>query len=190
MARMGSGGYRADNRRIKGGGRCTESSVNIGQESCPMRLIMGQSHSDSIYSMDVSCTMKRMAPSHGFVCWLVAFGHFLSCVLKSSEGSAPCPLSLAKCLLVSAPPRPLFSERGGSAPFGGIEYLIPKFKTYLNAWALPWRHGKVIAAARLAGAGLAALTLMPSLDATMPWLKSAFAITLMPFAVSDLMILQ
>ncbi len=169
---------------------CPGSNVNTEQESCSRRLIMGQSHSDTEYSRDVFKAMKRMAPSHGFVCRLVAFGQFLSCVLKSSEGSAPCPLSRSKCLLVSAPPRPLFSKRGGSAPFGGIEYLIPKFKTYLNAWALTWRHGRVIAASSMLKRKLAALTLMPSLDATVPSLKDPFAITLMPFAVGDLMILQ
>jgi len=143
-----------------------------------------------MYYRNVFKAMKRMAPSHGFVCRLVAFGQFLSCVLKSSEGSAPCPLSLAKCLLVSAPPRPLFSKRGGSAPFGGFEYLISKFKTYLNAWKLTGRPGRVLLAARPGRAGLAAASLMPSLDATVPWLKNPFAITLMPFAVGDLMVVQ
>jgi len=151
---------------------------------------MGQSHSDTEYSRDVFKAMKRMARSHGFVCGLVAFGQFLSCVLKSSKGSPPCPLSRAKCLLVSAPPRPLFSKRGGSAPFGGFEYLTSKFKTYLKAWKLTGRPGEVRAASILRNGRIEALTLMPSLNATVPSLKDPFAITLMPFAIGDLMILQ
>lgn len=131
---------------------------------------------------------NMMARSHGFVSRLVAFGHFLSCVLKSSEGSPPCALSSRQILLVSAPPRPLLSKRGGSAPFGEHDHLIRKFKALFNAWTLTGRPGRVIAASSVLKRKLEALTLMPSLDATMPSLKKAFAITLMPFAVSARMI--